>query len=100
MTRLGTLCRRGHDHDGTGQSLRRVRPDGRVADCVVCAGEGYRRKIVIFPNDPELQDRRFTLPFSWKVPESVRVAMVSEPGPLPDVVAAAWDVDECSEAVP
>jgi len=29
---LGTLCKRGHDHEGTGQSLRRVR--GRA--CVEC----------------------------------------------------------------
>jgi hypothetical protein len=38
---LGTLCSRGHDWQGTGQSLRELR-QGKVADCTECHRERSR----------------------------------------------------------
>lgn len=37
---LGTLCKHNHEHEGSGKSLRHVRRNGRVSDCVVCRKEG------------------------------------------------------------
>ena len=36
LTKLGSLCKNGHDYQGTGQSLRILRPNGNFRDCVVC----------------------------------------------------------------
>lgn len=43
-TILGTLCKRNHDHEGTGASLRHVRLDGRFGDCVACRAHGRRER--------------------------------------------------------
>jgi 5-methylcytosine-specific restriction endonuclease McrA len=50
---LGTLCRNGHDYDGTGQSLRRLKERRGVvvpADCLQCQREDRKRR---YASDPE-----------------------------------------------
>jgi hypothetical protein len=45
-TYLGTLCKRGHDHEGTGKSLRYVGSGRRSGGCLTCKGlERSSRKL-------------------------------------------------------
>lgn len=37
--KLGVLCKKNHRHDGRNQSVRMVRSNGRLADCVCCNKE-------------------------------------------------------------